>query len=109
MRQHGSTNPPQKPAGVTANRTITAPGLVVLDGTVDDTLNTNAIDIALNGIIKGKTTATNIRVAGRLMNTYTAHQSRLIESTEEVTGYMTYGNLEIKKVPQTRGARGLIG
>jgi len=84
-------------AGVTAQGTMTAPGLIVVDGAVDGVLNANAIDISRNGIVQGKTTATNIRVAGRLMNTSTAHQSLLIESTGEVTGDITYGDLEIQK------------
>ncbi|GCL47300.1 hypothetical protein NIES3787_30060 [Microcystis aeruginosa NIES-3787] len=84
-------------AGVTANGTMTAPGLIVIDGAVDGVLNASAIDITRNGIVKGETTATNIRVAGQLMNTSTAHQSLLIEATGEVTGDITYGDLEIQK------------
>jgi cytoskeletal protein CcmA (bactofilin family) len=84
-------------AGVTANGTITAPGLIVIDGSVDGVLHASVIDITRNGIVKSETTATNIRVAGQLMNTSTADQSLLIESTGQVSGTISYGDLEIQK------------
>jgi cytoskeletal protein CcmA (bactofilin family) len=32
---------------------MTAPGLIVIDGSVDGVLNASAIDITRNGIVKG--------------------------------------------------------
>ncbi len=84
-------------AGVIARGKITAPGLIEIDGSVDGIMTANAVNITTNGVANGTTTANNIRVAGRLMDTSTAHQSLLIESTGEVTGDINYGDLEIRK------------
>jgi len=84
-------------AGVVAKGSVTAPGLIVVDGSVDGVLNANAIEITGNGTVTGETSATNIRVAGQLMNISTAHQSLLIKSTGQVSGTISYGDLEIRK------------
>jgi len=84
-------------SGVVAKGSLTAPGLIVVDGAVEGVLSASAIDITGNGVVTGATTAQNIRVAGQLMDTSTAHQSLLIESTGQVTGDITYGELEIRK------------
>ena len=84
-------------AGVIAKGTITASGLIEIDGSVDGIMTANAINVTTNGTVSGTTTASNIRVAGQLMDTSTAHQSLLIESTGQVTGDITYGDLEIRK------------
>ena len=84
-------------AGVIARGTLTAPGLIEIDGDVDGILNARSINITINGVVNGNTTADNIRVAGKLMDTSTAHHSLLVESSGEVTGTITYGDLEIRK------------
>lgn len=83
--------------GVKLTGTINASGLIEVDGTVDGTLSAESIHITKNGIVSGNTTATNIRVAGQLMNISTAHQSLLIEPTGQVSGTISYGDLEIRK------------
>ncbi|MBU3708546.1 MAG: polymer-forming cytoskeletal protein [Burkholderiaceae bacterium] len=84
-------------SGVVAKGSLTAPGLIVVDGAVDGVISASAVDITGNGVVTGATTANNIRVAGQLMDTSTAHQSLLIESTGQVTGDISYGDLEIRK------------
>ena len=65
-------------AGVIARGTMTAPGLIEVDGDVDGVLNARSINITTNGVVNGNTTADNIRVAGKLMDTSTAHHSLLV-------------------------------
>ena len=84
-------------AGVIARGTMTAPGMIEIDGDVDGMLNARSINITTNGVVNGNTTADNIRVAGRLMDISTAHHSLLVESSGQVTGKITYGDLEIRK------------
>ena len=84
-------------AGVIARGSLTAPGLIEIDGDVDGVVNARAVDITINGVVTGNTTADNIRVAGQLMDTSTAHHSLMIESTGQVNGTITYGDLEIRK------------
>ena len=84
-------------AGVVAIGTLNAPGLIEVDGSVDGVVNARSINVTANGVVTGNTTADHIRVAGKLMNTSTAHQSLLVESTGDVSGKITYGDLEIRK------------
>lgn len=91
-------------AGVTANGTISAPGLIEVDGTVEGTLTARSLSIAKHGIVSGTSTANHIRVAGKLMNTSTAHESLLIESTGLVSCNITYGDLEIRKGGELQGS-----
>jgi len=48
-------------------------------------------------MVTGDTTADNIRVAGKLMDTSTAYLSLLVESNGEVSGDISYGDLEMRK------------
>ena len=71
-------------AGVVAIGTLNAPGLIEVDGSVDGVVNARSINVTGNGVVTGNSTADHIRVAGKLMNTSTAHQSLLVESTGDV-------------------------
>ena len=84
-------------AGVVAIGTLNAPGLIEVDGSVDGVVNARSINVTANGVVTGNSTADHIWVAGKLMNTSTAHQSLLVESTGDVSGKITYGDLEIRK------------
>ncbi len=84
-------------AGVVAVGTLNAPGLIEVDGSVDGVVNARSINVTANGVVTGNSTADHIRVAGKLMNTSTAHQSLLVESSGDVSGKITYGDLEIRK------------
>jgi cytoskeletal protein CcmA (bactofilin family) len=84
-------------AGVVAKGTMTAPGLVEVDGSVDGILRANSVNVTANGVVTGDTTADNIRVAGQLLDKSTARNSLLVESTGQVSGDIAYGDLEIRK------------
>ena len=90
-------------AGVVATGTMTAPGLIEVDGTVNGIVTSKSINVTNNGVVTGTSTAENIRVAGKLLETSTAHQSLLIESSGQVAGSITYGNLEIRKGGNIQG------
>lgn len=62
------------------------------------------MNITGNGEVKGTTTADHIRVAGKLMEISVANRSLLIESTGQVSGNITYGDLEIRKGGDIQGA-----
>jgi cytoskeletal protein CcmA (bactofilin family) len=91
-------------AGVTANGTISAPGLIEVNGTVEGTLTARSLSVADRGVVSGKSTANHIRVAGKLIDTSIAHESLLIESTGLVSGTITYGDLEIRKGGELQGS-----
>ena len=90
-------------SGVIAKGSLTAPGLIEVDGTVEGVINAHAVNVTDQGIVSGTSTATHIRVAGKLLETSTAHQSLLIESTGLVSGKIHYGDLEIRKGGQLQG------
>ena len=90
-------------AGVSAQGTINAPGLIEIDGTVNGIVNAKSINVTNNGTVIGNTTAEHIRVAGKLLETSTAHQSLLVEATGQVSGKITYGDLEIRKGGNIQG------
>lgn len=91
-------------SGVIANGTITAPGLVEVDGTITGVITAESVNITGNGEVKGTTTADHIRVAGKLMEVSIANHSLLIESTGQVTGTISYGDLEIRKGGDIQGS-----
>ena len=84
-------------SGVVAKGTMTAPGLIEVDGTVDGILRANSVNVTTNGVVTGDTAADNIRVAGQLMDKSTARHSLLVESTGRISGDIAYGDLEIRK------------
>lgn len=84
-------------SGVVAKGTMTAPGLIEVDGTVDGILRAKAVNVTVNGVLTGDTAADNIRVAGQLMDKSTARQSLLVEATGQISGDIAYGDLEIRK------------
>ena len=84
-------------AGVVATGSLSAPGLIEIDGTVNGIVNARSINVTTNGVITGTSTADHIRVAGKLLETSTANHSLMVESTGQVSGTITYGDLEIRK------------
>ncbi len=90
-------------AGVIAKGSITAPGLIEVDGTVEGVINAHSVNVTDHGVVSGTSTATHIRVAGKLLENSTAHHSLLIESTGLVSGKINYGDLEIRKGGQLQG------
>jgi cytoskeletal protein CcmA (bactofilin family) len=93
-------------AGVVATGTMTATGLIEVDGTVSGVVTAKSINITNNGIVTGTSTADNIRVAGKMHETSVAHHSLLIESSGQVTGNINYGDLEIRKGGNLQGTIG---
>lgn len=90
-------------AGVVANGVISVPGLVEIDGVVAGVITAESVNVTPNGVVEGATTAEHIRVAGKLMETSVANKSLLIESSGQVTGNITYGDLEIRKGGDIQG------
>ena len=84
-------------SGVVAKGTMTAPGLIEVDGTVDGILRANSVNVTANGVVTGDTAADNIRVAGQLMDKSTARHSLLAKSSGRIAGDIAYGNMEIRK------------
>ena len=84
-------------AGVIATGSLSAPGLIEVDGTVNGIVNARSINVTTNGVVTGTSTADQIRVAGKLLETSVAHQSLLIETSGQVAGKINYGDLEIRK------------
>ena len=91
-------------AGVIAQGTLSAPGLIEIDGNVTGIVTAQSINVTTNGTLAGNSTADHIRVAGQLLETSTARQSLLIESTGQVEGNVAYGDLEIRKGGNVQGS-----
>ena len=90
-------------AGVVANGVSSVPGLGEIDGAVAGVITAESVNVTPNGVVEGATTAEHIRVAGKLMETSVANKSLLIESSGQVTGNITYGDLEIRKGGDIQG------
>ena len=91
-------------AGVVATGTMTATGLIDIDGTVSGVITAKSINVTNNGLVTGTTTADVIRVAGKIQENTIAHNSLLIEATGQVTGNISYGDLEIRKGGNLQGS-----
>lgn len=84
-------------AGVVIKGKFDVPSVAVIDGTVEGVLNADVINITENGIVTGTTTASRVRVAGKIHQTTTARTELFITKTGAVTGSVAYGELEIER------------
>ena len=83
--------------GVIMRGEIKVPSIALIDGTVDGVLEADVVNITENGTMTGTTTASRVRVAGRINQSTTARTELFITKSGSVTGTVAYGELEIEK------------
>jgi cytoskeletal protein CcmA (bactofilin family) len=90
--------------GVIMRGEIKVPSIALIDGTVDGVLEADVVNITENGTMTGTTTASRVRVAGRINQSTTARTELFITKSGSVTGTVAYGELEIEKGGEIEGA-----
>jgi len=106
------TNPPGSllvGEGVYMQGTMNVPGIASVDGKLEGQLTADVIVIQANGSVDGKTTANHIKVAGSLSDTAVANKTLVVESSGEISGSVTYAEMEIKKGGLLQGGIYKIG
>lgn len=100
----------EKPAGITVGSTLTVgPNIklksaeitdcdtLVVEGNVDGTVISQAINIAQTGTLNGTATIDNAEIRGEFKGELTVRKRLMICSTGKVTGKITYGKLVIEE------------
>jgi cytoskeletal protein CcmA (bactofilin family) len=84
-------------AGVTVKGEISAPDVIVVDGTVEGDVTARSIRIGLSGAVKGNVVSNDAEVHGTLSETVDVKQCLLVRSTGRVEGNVNCGDLQIEK------------
>lgn len=96
--------------GISLSGTITACDRLVVEGSVQVTLNeTKAIEIAETGrFTEGKAEVEEAEISGVYEGELTVHKRLLIRGTGRVQGNVRYGELEIERGGRLQGTIGML-
>lgn len=83
--------------GVCVKGDISVPGIVVVDGTVEGTVDARAIWVSPSGVIKGTIVATEAEIRGTVSETIEIKQLLIVHATGRVLGDVRYGELQLEK------------
>jgi cytoskeletal protein CcmA (bactofilin family) len=89
--------------GVSFKGSISVPSKAVISGTFQGELTANEVQIGQQGQITGTTTANNIEVHGKINETIKCHNLLTIHASGQVTGNVSYGEIEIERGGVFRG------
>lgn len=84
-------------AGVTLKGEISAPDLIVVDGTIEGDVSARVIQVGQGGVIRGNVSATEADISGWISDHIEIKQSLVVRSTGRVEGKVTYGEIELEK------------
>jgi len=74
---------------------ITACDRLIVEGTVEASMNSKEIDISESGIFEGEVTIDTAEISGKFEGTLTARKKLIIHKTGSVNGTIRYGEIEI--------------
>ncbi|MBO6825549.1 MAG: polymer-forming cytoskeletal protein [Sneathiella sp.] len=75
---------------------ITACDRLIVEGTVEASMNSKEIDISESGIFEGEVTIDTAEISGKFEGTLTARKKLIIHKTGSVNGTIRYGEIEIE-------------
>ena len=84
-------------AGVTLKGEISAPDLIVVDGTIEGDVSARVIQVGQGGVIRGNVSATEADVSGWISDHIEVKQLLVVRSTGRVEGKVMYGEIELEK------------
>jgi cytoskeletal protein CcmA (bactofilin family) len=89
--------------GVTFTGSIDAPGKVSINGKVSGDLKADDVLVGVQGSLKGKVQARVIDVHGELLEDITSQEHMVIRRTGQVTGALSYAELEVERGGRFQG------
>lgn len=84
-------------AGVTIKGEISAPDIVVIDGTVEGPVTARVVSIGQSGVLRGSISATEVDVAGSAGEQLDVKHLLVVRSSGRVEGNIRYGEIELEK------------
>ena len=84
-------------AGVTIKGAITAPDVIVVDGTIEGDVNARSIRVGVSGAIKGNVVANKAEVQGLMSEKVDIKQFLLVRSTGRIEGSVSCGDVQVEK------------
>ena len=84
-------------AGVTLKGEITAPDVIIVDGTIEGDVSARVIQVGQGGVIRGNVSATEADVSGWISDHIEVKQLLVVRSTGRVEGKVMYGEIELEK------------
>jgi cytoskeletal protein CcmA (bactofilin family) len=83
--------------GVCVKGDISVPGILVVDGQVEGSINARAVWVSPTGSIKGAVAATEAEVYGAVSETIVVKQLLVVHAGGRLTGDVRYGELQLEK------------
>ncbi len=83
--------------GVTFKGSISAPDVIVVDGTVEGDITARTVRIGVSGTVKGSMMSVDADIQGRLSDKVEVKQFLLVRSTGRVEGEVACGDVQIEK------------
>ena len=83
--------------GVTIKGAITAPDVLVVDGTIEGEVTARSIRVGVSGIIRGNVVSTDADVHGSLSEKVEVKQFLLVRSTGRIEGNVSCGDVQVEK------------
>lgn len=84
-------------SGVTIRGEITAPDVIVVDGTIEGDVTARSIRIGVSGIIKGNVISTDADVHGCLSEKVEVKEFLLVRATGRIEGSVSCGDFQVEK------------
>lgn len=83
--------------GVTFKGSISAPDLIIVDGTVEGDVTARSVKVGATGAIRGSLVSTDADVEGKLSDNVEVKGFLHVRSTGQVEGNVTCGDVQIEK------------
>ncbi len=83
--------------GVVFKGSISAPDMIVVDGTVEGDISARTVKIGVSGIVKGSLVAVDADIQGRLSDKVEVKQFLLVRATGRIEGEVACGDVQIEK------------
>jgi cytoskeletal protein CcmA (bactofilin family) len=90
--------------GVVFKGSIDAPNQAIVSGSVEGDLVAKEVLIGASGVVTGSTVAEFIDVKGELNDVIESKDVLIVRASGKVVGDVTYGELEIERGGQIKGA-----
>ncbi len=84
-------------AGVTIKGAITAPDVIVVDGTIEGDVTARSIRVGVSGTIKGNVVSNEAEVLGTLSEKVEVKQFLLVRATGRIEGSVSCGDVQVEK------------
>jgi cytoskeletal protein CcmA (bactofilin family) len=90
-------------AGVTLKGAISAPDIIVVEGTVEGDVNARSVRIGVSGVVKGNVVANEAEVLGTLAEKAEIKQFLMVRSTGRIEGSVSCGDVQVEKGAKIAG------